>query len=106
MAAPLGVLEYLYVGSRRFEDDFAYYRDVTGAEVVWRFEKFGAKVAAFRLAEGPLWLVADHRESPSCMPVFAVKNLGAAVASLESRGWHPSAGPFEIPDGPCYRFAD
>lgn len=25
---------------------------------------------------------------------------------LESRGWLPESGPFEIPHGPCYTFRD
>src|SRR5213593_2591101 len=103
---PFETLAYLYVGSRLFEEDAAYYRDVLGAEQVWRFEKFGARVAAYRLAAGPLLLIADHRQAPSSMPVFAVSDLRATVASLERRGWRPKAGPFEIPDGPCYVFVD
>jgi predicted enzyme related to lactoylglutathione lyase len=40
------------------------------------------------------------------LPVFAVPDLGATVRELEARGWKPEAGPFEIPDGPCYLFRD
>jgi len=103
---PLGALKYLYVGSGVFDQDLAYYRDVIGAEVVWNFHKFGAHVAALRLADGPLWIIADHRPAPSCMPVFAVDDLESAVRGLQQRGWRPSSGPFEIPDGPCYVFTD
>jgi len=106
MNAPLGTLKYLYVGSARFAEDLAYYRDTIGAAVVWNFHKFGARVAALRVAEGPLLLLADHRPAPGCMPVFAVADLDAVVADLETRGWTPRAGPFEIPDGPCYVFRD
>ena len=102
----LGTLKYLYVGSARFPEDLAYYRDVLGGEVVWNFDKFGTQVAAVRVADGPLVLLAGHRPAPGCMPVFAVKNLGTTVAELERRGWKPRSGPFEIPDGPCYVFAD
>ena len=104
--APLGTLKYLYCGSARFDDDVAYYRDVLGAELVWRFHKFGARVAAFRLAQGPLVLLADHRPAPSCMPIYAVADLDATCDALRARGWTPAAGPFEVPDGPCYTFAD
>lgn len=106
MTPPFGALKYLYVGTKRFDDDFAYYRDVLGARVVWSFARFGARVAAFELGEGPLYLVADHRPSPSVMPVFAVADLEVTAASLRTRGWAPKSGPFEIPDGPCYLFAD
>jgi hypothetical protein len=103
---PLGELKYLYVGSSRFEDDLLYYGATLGAEKVWQFEDFGAKVAAFRVAAGPLLLIADHRPAPSCLPVFAVRDLDATVRELEGRGWQPESGPFEIPDGPCYLFRD
>jgi predicted enzyme related to lactoylglutathione lyase len=103
---PLGELKYLYVGSRRFPEDARYYKEVLGGQELWSFEKFGARVAAFRLAEGPLVLIADHRPAPSCMPVFAVERLGETLAELQSRGWEPTAGPIEIPDGPCFTFVD
>ena len=103
---PLGHLAYLYVGTSRFDEDLAYYRDVIGAELLWSFARFGARVAAFRVAAGPPLLIADHRPAPSCLPVFAVPELEATVRALEARGWRPEAGPFEIPDGPCYLFRD
>ena len=59
MQPPLGKLAYLYVGTAAFERDGAYYRDVLGAELVWAFHAFGAKVAAFRVCDGPLLLLAD-----------------------------------------------
>jgi hypothetical protein len=103
---PLGDLKYLYVGTSRFDDDLKYYRDVIGADEVWNFEEFGARVAALRVATGPLLLIADHRPAPSCLPVFGVDDLDEAVAGLESRGWRADSGPFGIPDGPCYLFSD
>ena len=103
---PLGDLKYLYVGTSSFDEDLEYYRDVVGAEEVWNFKEFGARVAALRVATGPLLLIADHRPAPSCLPVFGVDDLDAAVARLESRGWRADSGPFGIPDGPCYLFSD
>ena len=103
---PLGELKYLYLGTSQFDEDLHYYGTVLGAEKVWHFHKFGARVAAFRVAEGPLVLLADHRRSPSCLPVFAVSDLEATTAELEKRGWHSEEGPFGIPDGPCYLFRD
>ena len=103
---PFGELKYLYVGTSRFEEDLAYYGDILGAEKIWPFEEFGAKVAAFRVAAGPLLLIADHRPAPSCLPVFAVRDLDSTVRELEGRGWRAEAGPIEIPDGPCYLFRD
>jgi predicted enzyme related to lactoylglutathione lyase len=106
MTPPLGTLEYLYIGTADFERDCAYYATVLGAERVWAFHAFGAKVAAFRVCPGPLFLLADHRAAPSCMPVLAVADLEATAAALKARGWHSEGEGFEIPNGPCYRFAD
>ena len=100
MQPPLGRLAYLYVGTAAFERDRAYYRDVLGAELVWAFHAFGARVAAFRVCQGPLVLLADHRPAPSCMPVLAVADLDATIAALKARGWRS--------EGRCsrYRVAD
>ena len=106
MGAPLGLLEYLYLGTADFERDCQYYSKVLGAERVWAFHAFGAKVAAFRVCTGPLFLVADHRLAPSCMPVMAVDDLGATVSELKERGWKSEGDVFEIPHGRCYRFID
>jgi predicted enzyme related to lactoylglutathione lyase len=106
MQPPLGRLAYLYIGTAAFDRDVAYYRDVLGAEVVWAFNAFDAKVAALRVADGPLFLLADHRPAPSCMPILAVENLEATVEELKERGWHFEGNLFEIPNGPCCRFND
>lgn len=106
MSLPLGRLAYLYVGTSDFDADLAYYRDTLGAEVVWSFAAFGARVAAFRVSEGPLLLVADHRPAPSCLPVYAVEDLDATEKGLRARGWRPEGERFGIPDGPCLLFHD
>jgi catechol 2,3-dioxygenase-like lactoylglutathione lyase family enzyme len=104
--APFIRLEYLYIGTLDFKRDLAYYRDVLGAELVWNLTGFGAHVAAFRVGEGPLLLLADHRPAPSCIPVYVVKNLRETTRELKKRGWKPDGGRFEIPNGPCYAFED
>lgn len=106
MTPPLGKLEYLYIGTADFGRDCAYYKEVLGAKRVWAFHAFGAKVAAFRVCEGPLVLLADHRPAPSCMPVLAVADLNGTVKELLARGWRSEGEAFEIPNGPCYRFLD
>ena len=53
MTPPLGTLEYLYVGTADFDRDCACYAKVLGAERAWAFNAFGARVATFRVCEGP-----------------------------------------------------
>ncbi len=106
MPMPLGPLAFLYMGTANFARDVAYYRDVLGAELVWNRTGFGAHVAAFRLGEGPLLLLADHRPAPSLMPIYEVADLKATAKALKKRGWKPDGGSFEIPNGPCYAFED
>lgn len=106
MAAPFGKLEYLYVGTSDFNRDLEYYTKVLGANVLWSYEEFGAKVAGLRLGEGPQYLLADHRPAPSCLPLFEVKSLKVAAKELRTRGWKSEGRSFEIPPGPCYTFKD
>ncbi len=106
MSPPFGRLENLYVGTAGFDRDCTYYMAVLGAERVWAFNVFGARVAAFRVFQRPLLLLADHRPAPSCMPILAVADLGTAVAELRARGWQSDGEMFEVPNGPCYRFVD
>src|SRR5436309_13809990 len=75
MAAPFGKLLYLYVGTSDFDRDLKYYTEVLGASVLWNHHAFGAKVAAIRLCDGPLYLLADHRSAPSCFTLFMVQVL-------------------------------
>jgi catechol 2,3-dioxygenase-like lactoylglutathione lyase family enzyme len=103
---PDWTLRFLYIGTADFERDLAYYRETLGARLVWHFEHFGAKVAAVSLGAGPLFLLADHRPAPSCIPVLQVEDLTTVARSLKGRGWRPVGRKFEIPNGPCYRFDD
>ena len=93
-------LVYLYVGSSDVGRDLGFYRDQLGSEVVWRSEGFGAEVAAVRLGDGPLVLLADHREAPSVLPIWAVSDLDEEVARLRATGWTGDARRVEVPDGP------
>jgi hypothetical protein len=96
----LGSLRYLYVGSADIEKDLSFHRDVLGGEVVWRFRRFGAEVAAVRHGEGPLLLLADHRPAGSVLPLYAVENLEALRAELSSQGFR-AGHAVGTPDGPC-----
>ena len=103
---PFGPLTFLYVGTTDTARDLRYYRDVLGGEEVWHVKEMGAEVAAVRLGEGPVILLADHRPAPSVMPIYRVDDIEATAAALRKRGWKPDSGPFEIPNGPCYTWKD
>jgi hypothetical protein len=99
-------LAYLYVGSADVEGDLAFYRDQLGAEVMWDRQAMGTHVAAVRLGEGPLVLLADHREAGTVLPIWTVDDLDAALAVLKERGWNGPITRVEVPDGPCLLLAD
>lgn len=105
-ALPFLCVEYLYLGSKDYERDLAYYREVLGAQEVWKFDRFGSRITAFSLSAGPLILLADHRQAPSCQPVFRVSDLASCARDLTARGWKPVAGPFGTPNGEAYSFED
>jgi catechol 2,3-dioxygenase-like lactoylglutathione lyase family enzyme len=99
-------LVYLYCGSADVEADLSFYRDSLGGELVWRFQAFNADVAAVRLGDGPLVLLADHRPAPSVMPIFAVTELVAAEAALKAAGYAGTKTQVEVPDGPALVLRD
>ena len=106
MPPPFGPLRFLYIGTKDTGRDLKFFEEQLGAKKVWRFQEFGADVAAVKLSEGPLVLLADHRKAPSVLPIYEVKNLGATVKDLKKRGWKPKGPKVEIPNGPCYVFED
>jgi hypothetical protein len=101
-----GRLVYLYVGSADVGRDLSFYADQLGGEVVWRISSGGTEVAAVRLGEGPLVLLADHRPAPSVLQIWAVKDLRATAHGLRTTGWTGPQHTVEIPDGPCLILTD
>jgi len=99
-------LVYLYVGSADVGRDLSFYVDRLGGELAWRSEGFGAEVAAVRLGEGPLVLLADHREAPSALPIWAVTDLEGEVTRLRATGSTGDARRVEVHDGPCVVLVD
>ena len=83
----IGELVYLYVGTDDVARDFDFYRDALGAELVWRFE-------------------AEHRDAPSCLPIWAVTDLDRAVERLEASGFDANGETAGTPDGPVHVFED
>ena len=79
-------LAYVYVGAPDVRSAAAFYLRDLGAELVWAFDRFGARVAALRLGDGPLLLLADHRPAGECRLLYAVDDLDGAVRRLRAAG--------------------
>lgn len=106
MATLLQRLAYIYTATSNYAADYNFYKEILGARVVWEFEDFGAKVAAFDLCGEPYVLIADHVHAPGKRLIYEVDNLESAMKELESRGWKADGKRFEVPDGPCINFKD
>src|SRR5436190_19759109 len=104
MAAPLGRLGYLYVGTADFKRDLEYYTQVLGATVLWNYNEFGANVAGLGLPEGPQYLLADIRSAPSLLPLFDVNDPKAAANDVRASASIPERRSVTIPTGPCGSF--
>src|SRR5262245_15839813 len=91
---PFGNLRYLYIRSKSVEKDLEYYTRILGAAKVWDISSMGTRVAAVRLGEGPLILLADHRPAGSCIMIFQVQSLERSVEKLRKQGWKPESVVF------------
>ena len=99
-------LRFLYVGSADTERDLASWLALPGARLRWRFQHFGADVAAVDLGTPPVLLLADHRPAGSVLPIYAVADLDATGAALEAGGWTRELGPLGTPEGPAAVWRD
>jgi hypothetical protein len=99
-------LRFLYIGSDDTERDLAAWLSLPDARLRWRFQAFDADVAAVDLGAGPLVLVADHRQSGSVLPIYAVADLEASTEALEAGGWTGHGPPAGTPEGPAVIMTD
>jgi hypothetical protein len=99
-------LRFLYIGSSNTERDLASWLAFPGARLRWRFQAFGADVAAVDSGAPPVLLLADHRPAGSVLPIYAVGDLDAAGARLQEAGWVLEAGPLGTPEGPASVWRD
>jgi len=103
----MGKLAYLYVGTDDVDRDRAFYLQALGAAPVWRFQAFATDVAAVRMApDGPLVLLAEHRTTPSCLPIWTVPDLDAAITRLGASGFETHGETAGTPDGPVHVLRD
>lgn len=93
-------LRYLYVGSADTARDLASWLAVPGATMRWRFQHFGADVAAIDLGSAPAVLIADHRPPGSILPIYAVDDIDATIAAFDDDGWTVEARSLGTPEGP------
>jgi hypothetical protein len=99
-------LRFLYVGSDDIEADLKAWLGIPGARMRWRFQHFGADVAAVDLGSPPLVLLADHRPPGSVLPIYAVEDLDEATAELLGGGWTVDVGPMGTPEGQATALRD
>ena len=72
---------------------------------MWAFDRFGAIVAAVRLGEGPLLLLADHRPVGECRLLYAVDDLHEALVAARAAGAR-HVMEVGVPPGPCAVYDD
>ena len=104
--APCVELRFLYVGSADTERDLPSWLALPGARLRWRFQQFGADVAAIDVGQPPVVLLADHRPPGSVLPIYAVDDLDTTGDELGQAGWVEVMGPMGTPEGPASVWRD
>ena len=99
----LGSLDFLYTPSADVAGDLRYLVDVLGAEEVFAIEDGGIRVGMVSFGAPPAILLTDHLEGDRPIHLFAVADLAAARAGLETRGWSAER-PVDLPPGPAITF--
>jgi catechol 2,3-dioxygenase-like lactoylglutathione lyase family enzyme len=103
----LGPPAYLYVGVDDVRAAVAFYERALDAEFLWHFRRFGTEVAAVRVSQvGPKVLLAAHRPTPNCIPIWTVPDLDALVAHLAHTGFADRGVSDGTPDGPVHVLRD
>lgn len=100
-------LEYIYTGTGDFNSDQKFYMEILQARLVWEFQHFGVKVAAFDISGKKPWvLLADHKPPGYRRLIYSTKSLTTERTFLSKKGLKFTSGIFNIPDGPCINFED
>ena len=99
-------LRFLYVGSADTGRDLTAWLGLPGARLRWRFQAFGADVAAVDLGTAPLVVLADHRPPGTVLPIYAVDDLDDATGAMAAAGFDRLVGPVGTPEGPAVVLAD
>jgi hypothetical protein len=99
-------LRFLYVGSADTGRDLTVWLGLPGARLRWRFQAFGADVAAVDLGRPPLVVLADHRPPGTVLPIYAVGDLDGATDAMVAAGFDRRVGPRGTPEGPATVLSD
>ncbi|MBI4638960.1 MAG: VOC family protein [Candidatus Rokubacteria bacterium] len=100
-------LGYVYISVRNTDAAVQYYREVLGAKLLWRIQKFGALVAALQTqASDPILLLNDHHSPPRAEPVFIVDSAVVMHARLEQRRARSLSAPTGAATGMMATFED
>ncbi|MGH2406087.1 MAG: hypothetical protein ACRDGN_16755 [bacterium] len=95
-------LDFIYAPSSSVEEELSYYAQALGGEAVFSIRAFGTRVAAVRLAEGPMLLFAEHLKGEKPILIFRVDDFEQSIKTLRARGVRGQR--LEIPHGPCFSF--
>lgn len=95
-------LDFIYMPSANVEKDLKYYVRAIGAEPVFSIKAFGTRVAALRVGDGPMLLLAGHLEGRVPILIYRVDDFKETVKSLTEHG--VKGQHVEIPHGPCFSF--
>jgi catechol 2,3-dioxygenase-like lactoylglutathione lyase family enzyme len=96
-------LDFIYVPTADVDSAIDHYRDVLGAELVWKVRGMGTIVANLTMAPaGPAILLSGHLDGTVPILIYRVADYTAAVAQLRAAG--TDVRELEIPHGPCASF--
>lgn len=99
----IGSLRYIYIGSKNTDSDLRFFQEKLKAQLLWKFQKFGAEVGAVSLtgaSDIPILIFADHKPPGYMLPIFICDNID------DFQKHFPTSYTVETPDGPCLIVTD
>lgn len=103
---PFKEIACIYISSTSFDRDLAFYKDLFKIEPEWQLNSDEQRVAALRLASGPLFLLTDPPVAPGFVPLFLVDNLDSAVERLKDCQKVTREPAMPGSEGPVYVVSD
>jgi hypothetical protein len=81
----IGSLKYIYIGSKNTDSDLHFFQEKLKAQVLWKFQKFGAEVGAVSLkgtSDIPILIFADHKPPGYVLPIFTCDDISELQMDL------------------------